>query len=116
MGKQASAKESRYEMEWRDRLTRYSMAGQTVEAFCQSESISTGSFYHWQARLRKRGVVISKPGVRRQKADTFIDVGAIPKTNLVVHPAPPLVDVEKGGRFDITLELGGGVVLYLARH
>lgn len=116
MGKEAARKPSRYETEWRDRLTRYSTSGQTAEAFCQSESVSTGSLYHWQARLRKRGFVISKPRVRRQTRGPFIDAGAIPKTNLVAHPASPVVDIEKDGRFDITLELGGGVVLRLVRR
>jgi len=116
MSKQAATTPSRHELEWRDRLTRYSMSGQTVEAFCQSESVSRGSLYHWQARLRKRGFVISKPRVRRQTAAAFIDVGAIAKTNLVAHPATPVIDIEKEGRFDIKLELGGGVVLHLMRR
>jgi hypothetical protein len=116
MGKRAATTQSRYELEWRARLTRYSTSGQTAEAFCQSESVSTGSLYHWQARLRKRGFVISKPRVRRQTAAAFIDVGTIPKTNLVAHPITPVIDIEKEGGFDIKLELGGGVVLHLVRR
>ena len=116
MGKRTATTQSRSELEWRDRLTRYSTSGQTVEAFCQSESVSTGSLYHWQARLRKRGFVISKPRARRQTAAAFIDVGAIPKTTLVAHPVAPVIDIEKEGGFDIKLELGGGVVLHLVRR
>lgn len=116
MGKQTSASQTRYESEWRDRLARYSTSGQTVRAFCQSELISTGTFYYWQARLRQRGFVISKPSVRRQAPGAFIDVGAIAKANLTAHPAAPDINIEQEGRFDIKLELGGGVVLHVAKR
>ena len=116
MGKETIAAQTRYESEWRDRLARYSTSGKTVRAFCQTESVSTGTFYHWQARLRRRGYVISKPRARRRAAAAFIEVGAIPKAHLAADAVAPDIPAEQGGRFDIKLELGGGVVLHLARR
>ena len=116
MGKQTAATQTRFESEWQDRLTRYSTSGQTVRAFCQSESISMGTFYHWQARLRQRGFILSKPRLRRPGAGTFIEVGAIAKANLVAPPTVPDNPIEQAGGFDIKLELGGGVVLHLVKR
>jgi hypothetical protein len=85
-------------------------------AFCQSESVSTGTFYHWQARLRQRGFVVVKPHARRQAPAAFIEVGAIAKANLAAHSVVPNIPMEQEGRFDIKLDLGNGVVLHLARR
>jgi hypothetical protein len=117
MSKQTGAMaQTEHESEWRNRLTRYSTSGRTVRAFCQSESVSTGTFYYWQARLRKRGFVVSAPPVRRRTPATFIDAGAMGKVGIVGHQAATGVNVEPEGGFDIRLELGGGIVLHLARH
>src|SRR5258706_914580 len=115
MSKQTAATGQReHEIEWRDRLTRYSASGQTVRAFCQSESVSMGTFYAWQARLRKRGFVALKPRVGRQMPTAFIDAGAMRKVINVDHQAGE-ANVDPVGRFDIRLELGGGVGLHLVR-
>jgi hypothetical protein len=38
--------------EWRERLKRQSVSGLTVEAFCQTEGVSTSMFYRWQRHLQ----------------------------------------------------------------
>lgn len=103
MGKQAATAQTRRASEWRERLTRYSTSGQTVRAFCAGESVSTAAFHYWRARLAKRGVA--------RPAATFIDVGAMRGAD---DSETASADAE--GRFDIRLELGGGVVLHVARR
>lgn len=117
MSKQAVATaQSAHESEWRDHLTRFSSSGQTVRAFCESESVSMGTFYHWQARLRQRGFVVSKPRLRRQSPVTFVDAGAIPKASLLNRQGTSDNQIEQAERFTIRLELGGDVVLHLERR
>ena len=40
--------------QWRERLKRQSESGQTVDAFCQQEGVSTSMFYRWQRQLQSR--------------------------------------------------------------
>ena len=42
------AKQSRKEVEWRQRLTRFAANGQEVKAFCLSESVSEATFHRWR--------------------------------------------------------------------
>ena len=105
------------ETAWRNRLARYAASKLTVEAFCRREAVPVGTFYGWQARLRTR------------------DAGAVPRTALALSPSP-FVDLgpvnslassaassghdhaphHAHASLDIRLDLGGGVVLHIARH
>ncbi|WP_440130201.1 IS66 family insertion sequence element accessory protein TnpA [Trinickia symbiotica] len=48
----ASAREEQSEA-WRQRLERFVQSEQTVTAFCQQESVSVWSVYHWRRRLQR---------------------------------------------------------------
>jgi hypothetical protein len=98
---------ARRESQWRDRMKRQAASGLSVKAFCQRESISSWAFYQWRARL-------AKPGEQTQRSSAlapFIDLSAVDSA-AASHVASRLRNAE---RFEIKLELGGGVVLYLAR-
>jgi len=49
------AKQSRREMEWRQRLARFATNGQEVKSFCQAESVLEATFYRWRKQLGERG-------------------------------------------------------------
>ena len=38
-------------LEWTSRLDRFKETGETVEQFCKTEGISSGSFYQWKKKL-----------------------------------------------------------------
>ena len=120
MGKRVSATiGSQRETAWRNRLARFTASKLTVVAFCRREAVPVGTFYGWQARLRAREA----------------DAGPVPKTALALLPAP-FLDLGSVNRLassaaspgrdhapnparttlDIRLDLGGGVVLHIARH
>jgi len=87
---------------WRKILGRFEDSGLTAEAFCANERISTRSLRRWQLRLGADSaealpVKAARPA---SKAAGFIDLG----------------DLRSGGsRFEVRLELGGGVILSIAR-
>lgn len=37
--------------QWSERLQRFATSGQTIAAFCQSESVSVPSFFQWRRKL-----------------------------------------------------------------
>ena len=107
------------ETAWRNRLARFAASKLTVEAFCRRETVPVGTFYGWQARLRARDG----------------DVGVVPQTALALSPTPfldlgpvnsPASSAASTGldhaphhmrtHLDIRLDLGGGVVLHIAKH
>ena len=120
MSKPASAAiKAQRETAWRNRLARFAASKLTVEAFCRRESVPVGTFYGWQARLRARDA----------------DAGTAPRTTLALSPSPFLdlgpvnsltsraaspsrdhAPYHARTNLDIRLDLGGGVVLHIARH
>jgi transposase-like protein len=96
---------------WRERVERQERSGLSVQEFCDREGVSAWSLYRWKRRLRtgndpaKR---VSKPAgfVRGEPVpspEAFIDLGA-------------LRSEREGPGWEIRLELGGGVILQLARR
>jgi hypothetical protein len=86
------------EGKWRELLERQVTSGQSVEAFCRAQSLSTGSFYRW----------------RRQPAGA---ADAEELTTQASSATPARVDLGAlgdgcGGR-ELELALGGGLVLRL---
>lgn len=83
---------------WRDVVARQAASGLSVAAFCAREGVSAASFYPWRSRLRAASadaaVSSSAP------ATAFLDLGALPVS---------------GERFSLRLDLGGGLLLELAR-
>ena len=110
---------SQPESAWRERFVRYARSKQTVEAFCLGEAVSVASFYGWRTRLRNgRGNVLPAPRtVPLPAASPFIDLGSVRtgsiRTTASRHaPAPDYTPTT----INLRLELGGGVVLHIARH
>ena len=96
---------------WRERVVRQRRSGLSVQEFCDREGVSAWSLYRWKRRVRtgndpaKR---VSKPAgfVRGEPVpspEAFIDLGA-------------LRSEREGPGWEIRLELGGGVILQLARR
>ena len=110
---------SQPESAWRERFVRYARSKQTVEAFCLSEAVSVASFYGWRTRLRNgRGNVLPAPRtVPLPAASPFIDLGSVStgsiRTTASRHaPASDYAPTT----INLRLDLGGGVVLHIARH
>ena len=98
-------KQSRKELEWRQRLARLAASGEQAKLFCQAELVSEASLYRWRAKLA--GAVDATP------AAGFIDVGvmtAAPEAQAVPKPA------SVGGALEVRLDLGHGMVLHIVRR
>ena len=120
MGKRASVSlGAQRETAWRNRFVRFAASRLTVEAFCQSEAVSVASFYGWRTRLRNsRGNVLTAPRAGPvAAASPFIDLGSVSSRAIsttafsdtdVAHHEPTAINIR--------LDLGGGVVLHIARH
>ena len=89
--------ESRKAKEWRERMERFAVSGLQVKVFCQSEGVSEAVFYRWRQRLAAE--VSGGAG--------FIAVQA-PPAAAASHPS--------AAPWELRLDLGGGLVLHLARH
>ena len=118
MGKRASAVvKAQRASAWWNRIARYAASKQSVEAFCRSEAVSTGSFYRWRARLRAldRDAV----GSRRTVPGTspFIDLGAVsgPAVSMAAAGSAAVPDL-RPAHIAVRIDLGCGVVLTIVRH
>lgn len=109
MGKQASARATaQREAGWRDRLARFSSSGQRVEAFCKDEGVSAWSFYRWRKLLGAAKRQARAPAA----AAPFIDLGTVP-----VPPMRAERTREDGHTgMEIRIELGGGIIVQIARR
>lgn len=91
---------------WRALLVQFAGSGLTVAAFCRRESISTASFYRWRSQLGAAAADAAQSPVARAlpgaTAD-FVDLGP-----LITTGASP-------ARFELRLDLGGGLMLQLWR-
>ena len=91
---------------WREIVTRQEQSGLSVHGFCQQEGIEPASLYAWRSRIQ-RGVDspqalvrVSRKSPRRRIDGEFIDLGSLDS---------------KPSRFEVRLDLGGGVLLQLFR-
>ncbi len=95
----------RSESAWREIVERQAES-LTVQSFCEREGINAASLYGWRSRLREGAPrAQGSGGIFRSSKDEkspaeFIDLGALSK------PGP---------RFEVRLDLGGGVLLHLVR-
>ena len=62
-------RQSRKELEWRQRLVRFAASDKQIKLFCQAELVSEAAFYCWLTKLA--GTVDATP------AAGFIDVGVM---------------------------------------
>ena len=102
---------------WRGILDRFAGSGLGVGAFCRREGVSAASFYRWRHLLEGNGTNLGRSNPVAVAWDTrdggdrsppasgppaFVDLGS-------------LVGASAGGRLELRIELGAGVVLHLAR-
>lgn len=95
-------KQSRKEVEWRQRLARYAANGRDIKQFCLAESVSEATFYRWRKQLAATNDAVPAAG--------FIDVGVMP-------PAPSMTQCDSGSvALEVRLDLGHGLVLQIVRR
>lgn len=98
--------ERRSESAWREIVARQAESGLTVQAFCEREGIKSASLYGWRSRLRDE--VQNRSAPRR-----------VVKTQRPERPSGEFIDRGALGsgrsRFEVRLDLGGGVLLHLVR-
>jgi transposase-like protein len=87
---------------WRELVARQASSGLSVQAFCRQQRLNTWTFYGWRSRLRQRRAVPETAAVDgpTEPAAGFIDLGALSRSS---------------SRYEIRLDLGGGVVLQVVR-
>ena len=90
------------EAKWRELVGRFDASGETVEVFCNREGVTKSSFQRWRARVAD-GDATAASAAQRPMHTGFVDLGMM---NL---PAA------SGARLELTLDLGGGVMLRVAR-
>ena len=100
------------ESAWRDRLARYASSGQSINAFCQSEAISSASFYGWRARLRAQNTGAPADGKAIPGLSPFIDLGPVNAAVSGVRTAAP---AEQRSGVEVRIDLGNGVLLTIVR-
>lgn len=87
----------RGEVQWRALVTKHAASGESVRTFCAQEAVSLSSFRRWRRRLQGAG------SLGRAAAAGFVELGTLDGT------------ATASGRLELTLDLGGGVVLRLVR-
>ena len=99
-------RQKRSESAWREIVARQAQSGLAVREFCEREGIKAASLYGWRVRLRED---THEQGVRPNPA----------KTERAEKPSGEFIDLGALGagrsRFEVRLELGGGVLLHLVR-
>jgi putative transposase len=101
------SRQRRSESAWREIVERQGQSGLTVPEFCEREGIKAASLYGWRSRLREESqsapappAVPKRPKPSEVPASGFIDLGSLGTSS---------------SRFEVRLELGGGVLLHLVR-
>jgi hypothetical protein len=87
---------------WRKILGRFEESGLTAAVFCARERISMQSLRRWRTRLEGDSdhALVTKAAQLTGKTEGFIDLGGLRS---------------RDPRFEVRLELGGGVILSIAR-
>jgi hypothetical protein len=93
---------------WRAVMTRFGTSGMSVVEFCRRESLCKASFYRWRALLGQVAEM-ELPGKTVPEPPDFVDLGMLTQAPTAKAAAKPL------GRLELTLDLGGGLVLHLVR-
>lgn len=82
---------------WKTLLVRQLARGLSVAALCARGRLNTASFYQWRSRLGRE--LLGAPPVASAAGGAFVDLGALGGSS----------------RFELRIELGGGLVLQLMR-
>jgi putative transposase len=92
---------------WGEVIERFVGSGLSVPGFCAREAISASSFYRWRSLVQagvgqrkqpQEGVMIASAPA--SSATGFVELGTL---------------TPSGGRIELKLDLGGGVLLQLVR-
>jgi hypothetical protein len=78
------------EHSWRDLIRRQAQSGQSIRAFCASESVSEANFHWWRRELtRRRGDARSEPSAKRSQPPRpeFVPIA-------VTSPPRPAIEIE----------------------
>lgn len=91
----------RSEAMWREILARHANSGMWGQEFCRVEGIHPTVFRRWRSRLKGKGKIGKAKSRSAAKAVTpFIDIGAVTASRSAL---------------EVRLELGGGIILSIAR-
>lgn len=86
--------------QWQELLERQAASGQSVEAFCRAQSVTTASFYRWRKQLGTKGASVEAATTTAVSAPpAFVELGAL--------------DGAVGRGWELELTLGEAVVLRL---
>jgi hypothetical protein len=86
---------------WRALLERFEASGLTAVQFCEREGISSKSLYRWRSRLSGAGeLAAARQAVGAPNTTGFVDLGRLGS---------------RSSRVELRLDLGGGVILQIAR-
>jgi hypothetical protein len=112
-----AAVQAQRELQWRDRLARQVASRQSITAFCRSEGIAEGTFYGWRARLRARSLEAEHAQPTAETPAAFIDIGTVKGLD-AIKLARPSDDMPKdnGGKIEVRIDLGRGLMLQIVRH
>jgi transposase-like protein len=91
----------RSEAMWQEILAREAESGMSGQEFCRVEGIHPTVFRRWRSRLKCNGKIAGTKSRAAAKVVTpFIDIGAVAASRSAL---------------EVRLELGGGIVLSIAR-
>ena len=113
------ASQAERESAWRDRLRRHASSDRSVVAFCQSESVSTASFYGWRSKLLAKDVRSAEGERTSPGPSPFIDLGPInADQSPATHTAGPNgpIHAKKKSSVEVRIDLCDGVLLTITRH
>ena len=87
---------------WRALVDGLGASGLTLPQYCAREGIGIASYHRWRRLLAvaPRQAVKPLPATAARAAPAFVDLGALAGTN---------------ARLELRLDLGGGVILQIAR-
>lgn len=88
--------------EWQAVFARFAASGLAIEPFCIREGLSESSFRRWRSLLGAETPPVVRPGAGQAlESIGFVNAGAL--------------QLGGGGRLELRLDLGDGVILHLSR-
>lgn len=94
------------EAKWRELLSRFDVGSDTIDEFCKREGVTKSSFQRWRLRTAAGAappVARASQQAQQPKHAGFVDLGVMSLPSGSVN------------RLELTLDLGGGVTLRVAR-
>ena len=101
---------------WRERIARQAASGRSVVAFCRDEKLAESTLYYWRKRL-SAAVAARRAQRSTAVATPVLDLGPIKTAKPILSP-PLAYDTANpsAAAIELRVELGGGVVLHIAKH